>query len=275
MKMLNILASIATPVVDMSDWHNVLTLIFLIIILAFFLFLVFKFIKRVAVYIYTGVFSFITLLGFILNLYLLTLISIVLLAAGLILVFMINISSIRSYIANPLKNNKRLLINSRKNKVEKIFDREALYRTIDDAVQYLSKHKIGALITFERHTPLSDVMRSGTVVEAPVTMELLVTIFYPGTRLHDGAVVIHGDKIVAASVYFTPTTKPLTGKYGSRHRAAIGISEISDAVTVVVSEETGRISIAYGGELESVQLDNFQRVFITYMEENEEEDNDV
>ena len=275
MKMLNILASIATPIVDMSDWHNVLTLIFLIIILAFFLFLVFKFIKRVAVYIYTGVFSFITLLGFILNLYLLTLISIVLLAAGLILVFMINISSIRSYIANPLKNNKRLLINSRKNKVEKIFDREALYRTIDDAVQYLSKHKIGALITFERHTPLSDVMRSGTVVEAPVTMELLVTIFYPGTRLHDGAVVIHGDKIVAASVYFTPTTKPLTGKYGSRHRAAIGISEISDAVTVVVSEETGRISIAYGGELESVQLDNFQRVFITYMEENEEEDNDA
>lgn len=275
MKMLNILASIATPVVDMSDWHNVLTLIFLIIILAFFLFLVFKFIKRVAVYIYTGVFSFITLLGFILNLHLLTLISIVLLAAGLILVFMINISSIRSYIANPLKNNKRLLINSRKNKVEKIFDREALYRTIDDAVQYLSKHKIGALITFERHTPLSDVMRSGTVVEAPVTMELLVTIFYPGTRLHDGAVVIHGDKIVAASVYFTPTTKPLTGKYGSRHRAAIGISEISDAVTVVVSEETGRISIAYGGELESVQLDNFQRVFITYMEENEEEENDA
>ncbi len=275
MKMLNILASIVTPVVDMSDWHNVLTLIFLIIILAFFLFLVFKFIKRVAVYIYTGVFSFITLLGFILNLYLLTLISIVLLAAGLILVFMINISSIRSYIANPLKNNKRLLINSRKNKVEKIFDREALYRTIDDAVQYLSKHKIGALITFERHTPLSDVMRSGTVVEAPVTMELLVTIFYPGTRLHDGAVVIHGDKIVAASVYFTPTTKPLTGKYGSRHRAAIGISEISDAVTVVVSEETGRISIAYGGELESVQLDNFQRVFITYMEENEEEENDA
>lgn len=275
MKMLNILASIATPVVDMSDWHNVLTLIFLIIILAFFLFLVFKFIKRVAVYIYTGVFSFLTLLGFILNLYLLTLISIVLLAAGLILVFMINISSIRSYIANPLKNNKRLLINSRKNKVEKIFDREALYRTIDDAVQYLSKHKIGALITFERHTPLSDVMRSGTVVEAPVTMELLVTIFYPGTRLHDGAVVIHGDKIVAASVYFTPTTKPLTGKYGSRHRAAIGISEISDAVTVVVSEETGRISIAYGGELESVQLDNFQRVFITYMEENEEEENDA
>lgn len=275
MKMLNFLASIATPVVDMSDWHNILTLILLIFILAFFLFLVFKFIKRVAVYIYTGVFSFLTLLGFILNLYLLTLISIVLLAAGLILVFMINISSIRSYIANPLKNNKRLLINSRKNKVEKIFDREALYRTIDDAVQYLSKHKIGALITFERHTPLSDVMRSGTVVEAPVTMELLVTIFYPGTRLHDGAVVIHGDKIVAASVYFTPTTKPLTGKYGSRHRAAIGISEISDAVTVVVSEETGRISIAYGGELESVQLDNFQRVFITYMEENEEEDNNV
>jgi diadenylate cyclase len=72
--------------------------------------------------------------------------------------------------------------------------------------------------------------------------------------------------ILAASVYYTPTTKPLVIKYGSRHRAAIGISEISDSVTIVVSEETGRISIAYGGDLESVYLDSFKQVLSNYME---------
>ena len=264
----------ATGVIsDFTNWQNILTLIILVLLLGFFLFIIFKFIKRVPVYIYASVLALLTILSFILNMLILTIVCLVLFAAGLILVFTVNISTLRSYLANPLKG-KRLLNVGKRNKVERIFDREALYKTIDDAVQYLSKHKIGALITFERHTPLSDVMRSGTVVEAPVTMELLVTIFYPGTRLHDGAVVIHGDKIVAASVYFTPTTKPLTGKYGSRHRAAIGISEISDAVTVVVSEETGRISIAYGGELESVQLDNFLRVFENYMRDEEEENDE-
>ncbi len=71
--------------------------------------------------------------------------------------------------------------------------------------------------------------------------------------------------IVAASVYYTPTTRPLTGKFGSRHRAAIGISETTDAVTVVVSEETGRISIAYEGELRTVNPDEFFSVFNDYM----------
>ena len=93
-------------------------------------------------------------------------------------------------------------------------------------------------MTFEKNMSLENFTKSGTPVNAPVTQELLLTIFYPGTRLHDGAVIIKGDVIKAASVYYTPTTKPLTGKYGSRHRAAIGISEVCDAVTVVVSEET-------------------------------------
>ena len=108
-------------------------------------------------------------------------------------------------------------------------------------------------------------MKSGTRIDAPVSAELLQTIFYPGTRLHDGAVIIRNDMIVAASVYYTPTTRPLTGKFGSRHRAAIGISETTDAVTVVVSEETGRISIAYEGELRTVGPDEFLTVFEDYM----------
>ena len=77
--------------------------------------------------------------------------------------------------------------------------------------------------------------------------------------------VIRRDYILAASVYYTPTTKPLTGKFGSRHRAAIGISEVTDSVTIVVSEETGRISLAVGGELIHVSSDNFIRTFEDYM----------
>ena len=121
-------------------------------------------------------------------------------------------------------------------------------------------------MTFEKNTSLQDVIKNGVSVRAPVSAELLQTIFYPGTRLHDGAVVIHGNEIIAASVFYTPTTKPFAGKYGSRHRAALGISEISDSVTVVVSEETGRISFAVNGQLDAVDQDNFLRVFENYME---------
>ena len=136
-----------------------------------------------------------------------------------------------------------------------------MYKKIEAAVITMSKQKVGALISFEMHDSLNEVMKSGTMIDAPVSAELLQTIFYPGTRLHDGAVIVRNDRIVAASVYYTPTTRPLTGKYGSRHRAAIGVSEICDAVTVVVSEETGRISIAYKGELQTVSPDAFLPTF--------------
>jgi len=154
-----------------------------------------------------------------------------------------------------------------KNDVQKIFDRESLYDAINESVSFLSRTKTGAIMTFERKMPLNDMIKNGVIINAPVTPELLMTIFYPGTRLHDGAVVIRDNLIIVASAFYTPTTKPLAGKYGSRHRAAIGISEVSDSVTVVVSEETGRISIAYGGELEPVFIDNFHRVFEEYMED--------
>lgn len=148
---------------------------------------------------------------------------------------------------------------------EKVYDRHAICQKIAIAIDTLSKTKTGALITFEKGVKLNEVVKTGTMLHAPVTPELLVTIFYPGTRLHDGAVVIRRDEILAASVYYTPTTKPLTGKFGSRHRAAIGISEITDSVTVIVSEETGRISIAYGGELIAVAPDNFLRTLEDYL----------
>jgi diadenylate cyclase len=176
----------------------------------------------------------------------------------------INMAEIRNLFANRfVKNNK--ITNKKVGEIEKIFDHDSLYKTINETTLYLSKHKIGAIITFERKDRLEDVIKNGSMIDAPVTYDLLITIFYPGTRLHDGAVVIRGNKIIAASVYYTPTTKPLIGKFGSRHRAAIGISEICDAVTVVVSEETGRISIAYNGEIESYSPDNFYKAFENIM----------
>ncbi len=150
-------------------------------------------------------------------------------------------------------------------KANQNYNKEELYKIIDNTVHSLSRSKTGALMTFEKSTNLDDVMKSGTIIDAPVSQELLETIFYVGTRLHDGAVVIRGNIIVAASVYYTPTTRALTGKFGSRHRAAFGISEISDSVTVVVSEETGRVSIAYNGNLETVPLDSFLREFSDLM----------
>ena len=148
---------------------------------------------------------------------------------------------------------------------QKVYDRHAVCQKVALAVETLSKSKTGALITFEKNVLLSDIVKSGTILNAPITPELLVTIFYPGTRLHDGAVVIRRDQILAASVYYTPTTRPLTGKFGSRHRAAIGISEITDSVTVVVSEETGRVSLAYHGELIPVPPDSFLRTVEEYL----------
>ena len=197
------------------------------------------------------------------------------LVVGVIAFFYANLNAFRNWIANSLKGKTDISLFSRKRTApEALFDREEMYGKINNAVAILSKQKIGAIITFERKDSLNDVMKSGTIINAPVSSELLQTIFYEGTRLHDGAVIIRNDTIVAASVYFTPTTKPLIGKYGSRHRAAIGISETTDSVTVVVSEETGRISIAFQGELQSVTSDAFLKTFEDYMAIEPSEDGD-
>lgn len=173
--------------------------------------------------------------------------------AALFVSILSHIGSIRTYFDKTFKSAQV----TRKTGPEKLLNRDAVYNEVYEAVSSCSRQKIGALITFEKHDDLEKVTKNGTVINAPVTHELLATIFYPGTRLHDGAVIIKGNMIYAASVYYTPTTKALSGKYGSRHRAAIGISEMSDSVTVVVSEETGRISIAKRGEIEPVTLDDF------------------
>ena len=186
-----------------------------------------------------------------------------LLLTGVLVSCFTNMSEVRIFTANVMKGKTNFdwFHHTAKAQPEAIYDREEVFKKVDTAIRTLSKQKIGAIITFEKNDDLTDILKNGTILNAPVSAELLQTIFYPGTRLHDGAVIIRGDKIVAASVYFIPTNRPLTGKYGSRHRAAYGISETTDSVTIVVSEETGRISIAFQGELTPVAPDELLRIF--------------
>lgn len=128
-------------------------------------------------------------------------------------------------------------------------EREKLVEELVKSAVELSATMTGALISLEQGHSLSDFIKTGTKMNSIVTSELLCSIFVPGTPLHDGAVIIQGDKIACASAYFPPTTFDFPSSYGARHRAAIGISEITDSVSIVISEETGTISIAEGGKL--------------------------
>ena len=112
----------------------------------------------------------------------------------------------------------------------------------------MQEHKIGALIVFERATPLGEIIQTGTCVDAMVSSELVGNIFYPKSPLHDGGMVIRDDRIASAGCILPLTSNnELSKELGTRHRAAVGMSEVSDAVVVVVSEETGVISVCIGG----------------------------
>ena len=118
------------------------------------------------------------------------------------------------------------------------------------ALDYLSKNKIGALIAIERQVGLGAIVEAGTRLDAAVSQSLLNTIFWPGSALHDMGVVIRGDRVVAAGVQFPMAEgEQINQELGSRHRAAIGLSQEVDAMILVVSEETGKISLALRGQL--------------------------
>lgn len=130
--------------------------------------------------------------------------------------------------------------------------KDYLIGEIVDAVTKLSEDQTGALITFEKRQSLIDYINTGTRINADIKSELFTTIFWEGTPLHDGAVIIKNDKVVCAAAFFPATSKELSPLYGARHRAALGISEVTDSLTIVVSEETGTISFASRGELTKV-----------------------
>ena len=153
------------------------------------------------------------------------------------------------------------------------------YKTYDDALQntiqvvvagsrYLSRRRIGGLIVLERETGLRDYIESGHKVDAKLTTELLVSLFLPSSPLHDGGVVIHNNRIQTAGCLLPLTKNPYINKrYGTRHRAAIGLSEETDAVIVVVSEETQEISLVQHGSIttasdETALLHKLEEIFI-------------
>ncbi|MDF2656886.1 MAG: hypothetical protein K0R19_3360 [Bacillota bacterium] len=127
---------------------------------------------------------------------------------------------------------------------------KVLTAAIIKAVDYFSTNKIGALIIMERETTLNDIAETGTKVNAEISTELLGNLFYEGAPLHDGAVIVRGDRVLAAGCVLPLTqSKTLSKDLGTRHRAGIGITENSDAISIIVSEETGIISIAVDGKL--------------------------
>jgi diadenylate cyclase len=153
------------------------------------------------------------------------------------------------------------------------------YKTYDDALQntiqvvvasarYLSRRRIGGLIVIERETGLRDYIESGHKVDATLTTELLVSLFLPSSPLHDGGVIIHNNRIQNAGCLLPLTKNPYINKrYGTRHRAAIGLSEETDAVIVVISEETQEISVIQHGSIttvsdETVLLNKLEEIFM-------------
>ena len=148
-------------------------------------------------------------------------------------------------------------------------DKKRLINVLTETCSYFSERKIGAIITLEQDNNLNSYIDKAVKLDAEVTTELLRTIFFPNTPLHDGAVIIRGDRIMCATAFYTPSDKAdIPNELGSRHRAAIGISEDSDAFTLVVSEETGQISTTISGTItrnlskEDLELSLSQHIFV-------------
>lgn len=133
-----------------------------------------------------------------------------------------------------------------------------------EAVSDMSRTKTGALIVMERSTKLGDIIRSGVELDAKVSAYLIRNVFYNKAPLHDGAMVIRNGRICAASCFLPLTERDINQDLGTRHRAALGMSEVSDALIIIVSEETGTISIAFDGELKRNQ--NYQTLKQTLTE---------
>ena len=193
---------------------------------------------------------------------------------GAVIIFQPEIRKFLGYLgqSNIFKNS---LFSKRETRhIEKI----NVIKELIEAVKYLAKTHTGALIVLERDDSVHTYSDVGTQIDGNVSTELLLTIFHTNTPLHDGAVVISGEKIRSAGVLLPLTEDPkLSWKYGTRHRAAIGMSEVSDSACLVVSEETGDVSIALDGTLKKYEditlLKKDLEILLGYEEENVEETN--
>jgi diadenylate cyclase len=153
-------------------------------------------------------------------------------------------------------------------------ERERLVYEIVQSIDYLRRTRIGALIVIERDISLGDYIEKSKKLYADISSELLISIFFPKNPLHDGAVIIQGDRITSAGAIFpTSTNSKISKRLGTRHRAALGICEETDAIAIVVSEETGRLSIALKGELNyNLSLDDVRMMVIDELKPKQEAD---
>lgn len=151
-----------------------------------------------------------------------------------------------------------------RHKVLTVDERERLVYELVQAMDYLRKSKIGALIVIERDVSLSDYIERSKKIYGDISSELLISLFFPNNPLHDGGVIIQGDRISCAGAVFpTSNNAKMSKKLGTRHRAALGIAEETDCISLIVSEETGRLSIAVKGELfYNLTLDDIRMMLI-------------
>ena len=136
----------------------------------------------------------------------------------------------------------------------------------------LGQARTGALIVIEREDNLDDYIKTGIKVDASISSPLLINIFEHNTPLHDGAVIIRGNRVVSATCYLPlSASSSISKSFGTRHRAALGLSEVSDAIIIVVSEETGHVSVAEGGELmDNLKVDDLRQILDTLLEKEQE-----
>jgi diadenylate cyclase len=147
---------------------------------------------------------------------------------------------------------RRILTHIGQNKLVRKFlqiKTQTIFDEVAKAAFMLSDKRLGGLIVLQKNVGIKSVIESGIPIKSEVSSELIVTIFNPSSPLHDGAVVISNDQIVAAKCLLPSTAREIGSQFGTRHRAAVGLSEESDAIIVVVSEETGEVRIAYDGDL--------------------------
>lgn len=173
-----------------------------------------------------------------------------LVALSLIVIFQPELRRFLGYLGQPGFISKTILGISQHKSGEKV----DIIKEVIEAVKYLSKSRIGALIVFQKEINASSYFDVGTKLNADISTELILTIFHPNTPLHDGAMVVKDGKILSAGVLLPLTEDPkLSWKYGTRHRAAIGMSEVSDSACLVVSEETGDVSMSLDGTLKKYE----------------------
>lgn len=159
---------------------------------------------------------------------------------------------------------KHLLIDNKKNKIG-TSSKIRLINQVREAVEYLSKTKTGAIITIENNDIIDSFRTDGIILDANISSSLIISLFNKYSPLHDGAIIIRENKILYAATYYKITKKSIDNKYGARHRAAMGISEICDATTIIVSEETGGVTIAKNSIFTKVDMNEFQEKLIFFL----------